>query len=50
MLVCKKCKSKDVDIQAWININDNKWTCDIDGMKPYCNECEEEAGVEDDKR
>ena len=46
MLVCKECKSENVDVMAWVNINDNKWTCDIDGMEPYCNECEDEVDVE----
>ena len=46
MLVCKECKSSNVDVMAWVNINDNKWTCDIDGMEPYCKECEDEVDVE----
>ena len=46
MLRCIESKSKDVDVMAWVNINTNEYTDDIDGHAPYCNECCEEVDVE----
>ena len=47
MLVCSQCKSDDVDIMAWVNINTSECTNDIDGHEPYCNVCSEEVIVEE---
>ena len=46
MLVCKQCKSDNVDVRAWVNINTNKFTDDIDDTDPYCNDCCEDVDVE----
>ena len=46
MLVCKECKTSDVDVMAWVNINTSEWVNDIDEHDPYCNVCKEEVDVE----
>lgn len=45
MLVCKKCKSSDVDIQAWVNINTSEYTNDIGSNIPWCNNCNDDTSV-----
>ena len=48
MLRCIECKSKDVDVMAWVNINTSECNEDIDGHEPYCNICKEEVQIEED--
>ena len=45
MLICKKCKSSDVDVMAWVNINTNEYTNDLDSDIPYCNNCGDDTSV-----
>ena len=46
MLVCKECKSDNVDVMACVNINTSEYQCDVDSQA-YCNECQDEVSVED---
>lgn len=45
IFVCEKCGMDDVDIQAWININTNEYSEDMECGRIFCNRCEDDCTV-----